>query len=100
MKTYKLYFPYPSTRHDKKFMGLRSNGTWMHFGDKEYEHYTEGHLDEKRKQNYDKRNKGRDKDRYDYNSSGFWAYWYLWKYKTYEQAYKHIKRLILNEVLE
>ena len=99
-KTYKLYYPYPSSRHDQKFMVLTSDGKWLHFGDAHYQHYTEGHSDERRRLNYDKRNIGRDKDRTDYNTAGFWSYWYLWRFKTYKEAYKYIKRYIFNKVME
>lgn len=100
MKEYKFYYPYPSKRSDKKFMVLKSDGRWLYFGDPNYEHYTEGHLDERRRMLYDKRNKGRDKDRHDYNTAGYWSYWYLWKYRTYNEAYKHIKRMIFDKVVK
>ena len=99
-KTYKLYYPYKSSIDDQKFMILRSDGKWIHFGDSHYKHYTDGHLDERRRLNYDKRNIGRDKDRTDYNTAGFWSYWYLWRFKTYKEAYKYIKRYIFNKVME
>jgi hypothetical protein len=100
MEEYKFYYPYKSSRKGKKFMVLTSNGKWLFFGDTPYEHYTEGHLDEKRRYNYDKRNIGRDKDRRDYNTAGFWSYWFLWRYKTYKEAYKHIQRMILKDTLK
>ena len=100
MNEYKVYYPYPSDKKDKKFMVLKSNGRWLYFGDSNYDHYTEGHLDETRRLNYDKRNTGRDKNRSDYNTAGFWSYWYLWKFKTYKEAYKHIKRFIFKDTLK
>ena len=57
MNEYKLYYPYKSTRHDKKFMVLLRDGKMLHFGDSRYQHYTEGHLDEKRRIHYDQRNR-------------------------------------------
>ena len=97
---YKLYYPYKSTRHDKKFMVLMRDGKWLHFGDSRYQHYTEGHLDEKRSCIMVKEIKLEIKNRYDYDTPGFWSYWYLWKYKTYDEAYKHIKRLIFDKLLK
>ena len=90
MTEYKFYYPYKSTQRKNKFMVLiNKHGKikWLHFGDSNYKHYTEGHLDEKRKQAYIDRNEERDKDRNDYNTADFWSYWYLWKYKTYKEAY-------------
>ncbi len=100
MKEYKLYYPYPSNRDNKKFMVLKSDGRWLHFGDKNYKHFTEGHLDDKRRILYEKRSNGRDKDIYNYDTAGFWSYWYLWKFKTYEEAYKHIRKFIFNNVVK
>jgi hypothetical protein len=100
---HKFYYPYKSSRKQKKFMVLINDDgqiKWVHFGDKKYEHYTEGHLDEQRKINYDKRNINRDKERNNYNSAAFWAYWYLWKYPTYKEAYEHIKLKILKKYLK
>ena len=97
---YKFYYPYESKINRKKFMVLTKDYKWVYFGEKPYKHYTEGHLDEQRRINYDKRNKGRDKDRTDYNTAGFWSYWYLWRNKTYKEAYKHIKKMILQDTLK
>ena len=100
---YKYYFPYKSSRPTKKFMVLINKDgkiKWIHFGDTKYDHYTEGHLNEKRKQAYFKRNEDRDKARNDYNTAGFWAYWYLWKYPTYKEAYEKIKLKILKKYLK
>jgi hypothetical protein len=100
---HKFYYPYKSSRKQKKFMVLINDDgqiKWVHFGDKKYEHYTEVHLNEQRKINYDKRNQNRDKERNNYNSAAFWAYWYLWKYPTYKEAYEHIKLKILKKYLK
>ena len=99
----KFYYPYVSSRAKKKFMILiNDNGKikWIHFGDRLYDHYTEGHLDEKRKQAYFKRNEDRNKARNDYSTAGFGAYWYLWKYPTYKEAYEKIKLKILKKYLK
>jgi hypothetical protein len=98
----KFYYPYESSRPKKKFMVLINKDgkiKWIHFGDRLYDHYTEGHLDEKRKYAYFKRNEDRDKARNDYNTAGFWAYHYLWKYPTYKEAYEKIKLKILKKYL-
>ena len=100
---YEFYHPYPSTRPQKKFMVLTNQHgkiRWIHFGDSKYEHYTEGHLDEKRRSNYIHRNEDRDKARNDFNTAGFWALHYLWMYKTYKQAYEHIRKMILKKTLK
>ena len=47
------------------------------FGQKGYEHYTEGHLDEKRKQNYIQRHRARE-DWNDLFTAGYWSYHFLW----------------------
>ena len=103
MTEFNFYYPYKSTQPKKKFMVLindKGKIKWIHFGATGYEHYTEGHLDDKRKDNYIVRNEKRDKDRNNYNTAGFWSLNYLWKYKTYDEAMKHIKRKILNKVLK
>ena len=100
MTEFKFYYPYKSSRPKKKFMVLTNKDgkvRWVHFGDSGYEHYTEGHLDDKRRKAYMNRNEGRDKARNDHNTAGFWAYWYLWKYPTYTEAYEKIKKKILNK---
>ena len=59
------------------------------FGAKGYEHYTEGHLDEKRKQNYIQRHI-KNENWKDPFSAGYWSYHYLWQFKTYKEALKWI----------
>jgi len=41
----------PSTRKFKKYMVLKPDGKWSHFGDIRYEDFTQ-HFDDKRKENY------------------------------------------------
>ena len=61
------------------------------FGSNPYEHYTSGHLDEKRKKAYIERHKTReDWTKSGVDTPGFWAYHLLWKYKTYYEAMKNI----------
>lgn len=41
----------PSTRKYKKYMILKPDGKWSHFGDNRYEDYTQ-HRNDERKKNY------------------------------------------------
>jgi hypothetical protein len=45
----KKYFPYPSDRPAKKFYIITNDNKKVYFGDSRYQHFTEGHLDERRK---------------------------------------------------
>ncbi len=89
----KIYYPYKSDKPKYKFYIIKSNNKRLYFGDSKYEHYTEGHLDEIRKDNYIKRHIARE-NWSNYNSRGFWSLWYLWYYKTYHEALNFIKQLI------
>ena len=63
----------------------------VQFGAKGYEQYTEGHLDDKRKQKYIQRHKSRE----DWNNpftAGHWSYHFLWRFKTYKEALQTIKQ--------
>ena len=90
MPDYKYYYPYVSDKSDKKFRILTKNNRWIYFGDKKYKNYTEGHLDEKRRELYVKRHR-KNEDWKNKDTPGFWSYHYLWEYPTYEQAYRNIK---------
>ncbi len=49
----KIYFPYPSTDTTKSSLILpqiQLKGKKVRFGEKSYDHFTEGHLDEERKE--------------------------------------------------
>ncbi len=49
-ETLKKYYPYKSDRPTKKFYIITNdNNRKLYFGASGYEHYTEGHLDERRK---------------------------------------------------
>ena len=48
----KIYFPYKSDKPSKKYFIITSTGKKVYFGAVGYQHYTEGHLDEKRKNAY------------------------------------------------
>ena len=74
-------------------MILTDNNKWIYFGDPNYEHYTQGHLNEKRRDLYQKRHNKNEKWT-DPDTAGFWSYWFLWKYKTYDEAMEHIYKII------
>ena len=85
------YKPYPSNDNTTKFYIITNQGKKIRFGAKGYEHYTEGHLDVKRRDRYLNRHKKRENWN-DPNTSGYWAAKYLWLYPTYNEAYKEIKK--------
>jgi hypothetical protein len=89
----KYYHPYVSDKPKYKFYIIKNNNKRLYFGDSNYEHYTEGHLDEIRKNNYINRHSKRE-DFGDYNTKGFWSMWYLWYFKTYKKALDFIKTII------
>jgi hypothetical protein len=86
-----LYRPYRSGRPNNFFYIINDEFKKIYFGDSRYQHYTQGHLDEKRKQAYIKRHK-RNEDWFNPNTAGFWS---LWLYPTYDEALKNIW-MILN----
>ena len=90
----KKYFPYPSDRPAKKFYIITNDNKKIYFGQSGYEHFTEGHLDERRKWAYISRHR-KNEDWGDPNTAAYWSMWFLWDAKTYEQAYKKIKKDIL-----
>ena len=90
----RTYFPYPSTDKIRKFFIITNQGKKIRFGAKAYEHFTEGHLDEARKERYLNRHKKRE-DWNDPNTAGYWSRWFLWEYPTYHEAYKKIKEDLL-----
>lgn len=90
----KIYYPYPSTDSTHKYLIITSTGKKLRFGRKGYEHYTEGHLDEERKQRYLDRHKKRENWN-DFNSAGAWSAKFLWKYPSYKEAYQKIKKELL-----
>ena len=84
----------PSNSKTKKFevdvkVGDRTKR--ILFGAKGYTHYTEGHLDKYRKDNYIKRHQVREDFR-DPFTAGYWSYHYLWEFKTYKEALAYIQR--------
>ena len=63
------------------------------FGANGYEHYTSGHLDEQRRENYIARHKKReDWTKSGVDTAGFWSYQILWRFKTYKEAIDYVKK--------
>ena len=89
----KIYYPYPANDGKHKYYIITKTGKKVYFGAVGYEHYTDGHLDEKRKQAYIRRH--RKNENWDNpNTAGFWSYRYLWLYPTKRQAYDEIKKIL------
>ena len=49
-----VYTPYISDKPNKKYFIITPNGNKIYFGAVGYEHYTDGHLNEKRRKLYEK----------------------------------------------
>lgn len=96
MEERKKYFPYVSDVPNKKFYIITDRFRRVYFGDTRYEHFTEGHLNEKRRLNYMSRHKKTENWR-NRDTAGFWSYHYLWRFPTYAEAYKNIKNLFLKD---
>ena len=91
----KYYHPYVSDKPKYKFYIIKNNNKRLYFGDSNYEHYTEGHLDHNRRRNYMIRHmKNEDWTKSGIDSPGFWSYHYLWRFPSYKEAYKNIKKYI------
>jgi hypothetical protein len=95
MSEYKFVSLKKSDKEDKKYMVTFENRKTkrtktIYFGAAGYEHYTEGHLDKERKDNYIKRHRGMGEDWSDPLTAGYWAKKFLWQYKTYKEAFKYI----------
>ena len=87
------YHPYKSDKPSKKYFIITSTGKKVYFGAVGYQHYTEGHLDEKRKNAYISRHKQKENWN-DPNTAGFWSYHFLWEYPTYAEAYNKIRQMV------
>lgn len=68
----------------------------INFGAKGYEHYTDGilgyrgHLNNMRRDAYESRHKNNENWN-DPATAGYFSYWLLWKFKTYNEAIAYIK---------
>lgn len=64
----------------------------IQFGAVGYENYTSGHLDEKRRTAYISRHKAKENwTASGANTAGWWAYNYLWRFKTKSEALQYVK---------
>lgn len=70
---------------------LNKNGKTktIKFGAIGYEHFTSGHLDEARRQRYVNRHKNNENFN-DETKAGYYAYNYLWRFRTLAEAKKWI----------
>ena len=91
MEVKKKYYPYRSDKAGKKFYIITNDDKKLYFGATGYEHFTSGHLDERRKLAYISRHR-KNEDWGNPNTAGFWSYWFLWQYRTYEEAYRKIRK--------
>ena len=91
MEERKKYYPYKSDRPSKKFFIITNDNKKVYFGASGDDHFTEGHLDERRKWVYISRHR-RNENWSDPNTAGFWSMWLLWIYPTYKQAMKQINK--------
>ena len=90
------YYPYVSDMPNKKFYVI-TNDRRLYFGDSRYEHFTEGHLNEIRREAYRKRHeKNEDWTTSGINTPGFWSWHYLWSQPTKKKAYENIKKIYIN----
>jgi hypothetical protein len=79
----------------KKYMAIfneRKTGRerTVKFGAKGYEHFTDGHLDEKRKERYIKRHSKMNENWENPLTAGYWSKWYTWTFKTQKEALNFI----------
>ena len=88
---FKKYFPYPSDRPAKKFYIITNDNKKIYFGDSNFQHFTSDHLDERRRLLYISRHR-KNEDWKNPNTSGYWSMWFLWAEKTYEEAYRKIRK--------
>ena len=94
----KIYYPYPSTDNKYKFFIITNQGKKINFGsfkNKDYTiYYKEFGKDiaQKKRNAYIARHSKLKENWGDngINTAGWWSFRLLWKYPTYEEAYKHI----------
>lgn len=96
MKEIKFYYPYTSDKPDKKFFIYTNDGKKVYFGASGYEHFTNGHLDIKRRDAYLLRHQKKENWN-NPNSAGFWSTRFLWLYPTYKEAYEIIKKELIKK---
>ena len=91
MEERKKYYPFKSDRPSKKFYIITNDNKKIYFGDSNFQHFTSDHLDERRRLLYISRHR-KNEDWKNPNTSGYWSMWFLWSEKSYEQAYKKIRK--------
>ena len=87
----KTYYPYPANDNKHKYYIITNTGKKVYFGAVGYEHYTDGHLDEARRQRYMMRHRKR-QNWNNPDTAGYWSFNYLWLYNTKKEAYDNIKK--------
>ena len=78
-----------SKRKNKKYFVITPRGKKIHFGDINYEDFTQ-HKNEQRKENYILRHRKRENWE-NINTSGFWSRWLLWEKPTLRSAIRNMK---------
>jgi hypothetical protein len=91
MEERKKYYPYKSDKVGKKYYIITNDNKKIYFGDSNFQHFTSDHLDERRRLLYISRHR-KNEDFRDANTAGYWSMWFLWSEKTYEQAYRRIRK--------
>jgi hypothetical protein len=91
MEERKKYYPYKSDKVGKKYYIITNDNKKIYFGDSNFQHFTSDHLDERRRLLYISRHR-KNEDWKNPNTSGYWSMWFLWSEKSYEQAYKKIRK--------
>jgi hypothetical protein len=91
MESYNKIIPANDGIHKYKII-LRKDGKkikTIKFGAIGYQHFTSGHLDEERRKRYEDRHKKKENWN-DEKTKGYFAYNFLWRFKTYNEAKKWI----------
>ena len=92
----RTYYPYKSDKPDKKYYVVTKTGSRVYFGASGYEHYSDGHKDDKRKKAYISRHKkNEDWTKSGIDTAGWWSRWYLWEKPTKKEALEYIKSRFL-----
>ena len=93
----KKYYPYKSDKPDKKYFIYTCSGARVYFGATDYENYTDGHFDERRRAAYKKRHANNENwTKTGVNTPGFWSWHYLWELPSKKQALQNIKNKYLD----
>lgn len=96
MNDFKIYYPYISDKPNKKLYIITNENKRVYFGAAGYEHYTEGHLDVKRRDQYLQRHQ-KNENWNNPNSAGYWSAKLLWSYPTFKEAYANIRKELIKK---